>query len=95
MHATFSPPSNALTTAMATTRHCHGHILGVTHECHVEQTLSETPDKLNRNRRLVLLSNPMTMSRLYYRVWAAPEKHSSWVNAYQRLALNLLALKTK
>ncbi|HBQ2607965.1 TPA: hypothetical protein L7T43_005436, partial [Klebsiella pneumoniae] len=33
--------------------------------------------------------------RLHYRVWAAPEKYSSWVNAYQQLALNPLALKTK
>ncbi|WP_162871854.1 hypothetical protein, partial [Enterobacter hormaechei] len=55
----------------------------------------ETPDKLNRDRRLVLLSDPVTMSRLHYRVWAAPEKYSSWVNAYQQLALNPLALKTK
>jgi membrane glycosyltransferase len=43
----------------------------------------------------VLLSDPVTMSRLHYRVWAAPEKYSSWVNAYQQLTLNPLALKTK
>lgn len=67
----------------------------IARERHVEQALNETPDKLNRDRRLVLLSDPVTMSRLHYRVWAAPEKYSSWVNAYQQLALNPLALKTK
>jgi membrane glycosyltransferase len=37
----------------------------------------------------------VTLSRLHYRVWAAPEKYSSWVDAYGKLALNPLALKTK
>ena len=95
MHAVFNPSFNALATAMATARHRHGHILEIARERHVEQALNETPDKLNRDRRLVLLSDPVTMSRLHYRVWAAPEKYSSWVNAYQQLALNPLALKTK
>lgn len=76
-------------------RHRQGHILEIARERHVEQALNETPDKLNRDRRLVLLSDPVTMSRLHYRVWAAPEKYSSWVNAYQQLTLNPLALKTK
>lgn len=95
MHAVFNPSFNALATAMATARHRQGHILEIARERHVEQALNETPDKLNRDRRLVLLSDPVTMSRLHYRVWAAPEKYSSWVNAYQQLALNPLALKTK
>lgn len=95
MHAVFNPSFNALATAMATARHRQGHITEIARERHVEQALNETPDKLNRDRRLVLLSDPVTMSRLHYRVWAAPEKYSSWVNAYQQLALNPLALKTK
>jgi membrane glycosyltransferase len=76
-------------------RHRHGHILEIARERHVEQALNETPEKLNRDRRLVLLSDPVTMARLHYRVWAAPEKYSSWVNAYQQVTLNPLALKTK
>ena len=95
MHAVFNPSFNALATAMATARHRHGHILDIARERHVEQALNETPDKLNRDRRLVLLSDPVTMSRMHYRVWAAPEKYSSWVAAYQQLTLNPLALKTK
>ena len=95
MHAVFNPSFNALATAMATARHRHGRILDIARERHVEQALNETPDKLNRDRRLVLLSDPVTMSRLHYRVWNAPEKYSSWVGAYQQLTLNPLALKTK
>jgi membrane glycosyltransferase len=59
----FNPSFNALATAMATARHRHGHILDIARERHVEQALNETPDKLNRDRRLVLLSDPVTMSR--------------------------------
>jgi len=43
----------------------------------------------------VLLSDPVTLSRLHYRVWSAPEKYSSWVNHYQTLKMNPQALKTK
>ena len=52
-------------------------------------------EKLNRDRRLVLLSDPVTMSRLHYRVWSSPERYSSWVNYYNDLKLNPLALKAK
>lgn len=51
------------------------------------------PDKLNRDCRLTLLSDPVIMSRLHYCVWAMPEKYASWVNHYQQLTLNPSALK--
>ncbi len=73
MHAVFNPSFNALATAMATARHRHGQILDIARERHVEQALNETPDKLNRDRRLVLLSDPVTLSRLHYRVGRAGE----------------------
>ncbi|WP_258195661.1 glucans biosynthesis glucosyltransferase MdoH [Nitrosomonas ureae] len=95
MHAVFHPSFNALATAMATARHRKSTVLEIARDRHVEQALNETPDKLNLDRRLVLLSDPVTMSRLHYRVWAAPEKYSSWVNYYQQLTLNPLALKAK
>ena len=95
MHAVFNPSFNALATAMATARHRESHILEIARDRHVEQALNETPDKLNRDRRLVLLSDPVTLSRLHYRVWSAPEKYSSWVSYYQQIALNPLALKAK
>lgn len=70
-------------------------VLEIARDRHVEQALNETPEKLNRDRRLVLLSDPVTMARLHYRVWSAPERYSSWVNYYKELKLNPLALKAK
>ncbi|MNC35841.1 Glucans biosynthesis glucosyltransferase H [compost metagenome] len=93
MHAVFNPSFNALATAMATARHRASNVLEIARDRHVEQALNETPEKLNRDRRLVLLSDPVTLSRLHYRVWSAPEKYSSWVNHYQTLKMNPLALK--
>jgi membrane glycosyltransferase len=95
MHAVFHPSFNALATAIATARHRESKVLEIARDRHVEQALNEAPDKLNRDRRLVLLSDPIIMSRLHYRVWAMPEKYASWVNYYQQLTLNPLALKAK
>ncbi|ECI7114392.1 glucans biosynthesis glucosyltransferase MdoH [Salmonella enterica] len=93
MHAVFNPSLNALATAMATARHRASKVLEIVRDRHVEQALNETPEKLNRDRRLVLLSDPVTMARLHYRVWNAPERYSSWVNHYQSLVLNPQALQ--
>jgi membrane glycosyltransferase len=95
MHAVFHPSFNALATAMATARHRASHVLEIARDRHVEQALNETPDKLNRDRRLVLLSDPVTMARLHYRVWSAPERYSSWVSHYKALQLNPHALKSR
>lgn len=70
-------------------------VLEIARDRHVEQALNETPEKLNRDRRLVLLSDPVTMARLHYRVWSSPERYSSWVNYYKDVKLNPLALKAK
>ena len=93
MHAVFNPSFNALATAMATARHRASKVLEIARDRHVEQALNETPEKLNRDRRLVLLSDPVTMARLHYRVWSSPEKYSYWVNYYETLTLNPLALR--
>ena len=95
MHAVFNPSFNALATAMATARHRASHVLEIARDRHVEQALNETPEKLNRDRRLVLLSDPVTMARLHYRVWNSPEKYSSWVSYYQDITLNPQALKNQ
>ncbi len=68
-------------------------MLEIARDHHVEQALNEPPDKLNRDCRLTLLSDPVVMSRLHYRVWAMPEKYASWMNYYQQLTLNPSALK--
>ncbi len=74
MHAVFNPSFNALATAMATARHRASKVLEIARDRHVEQALNETPEKLNRDRRLVLLSDPVTMARLHFRVWNSPEE---------------------
>ncbi|MGQ7121848.1 hypothetical protein ACUN9Z_29375, partial [Escherichia sp. HC-CC4] len=45
------------------------------------------------DRRLVLLSDPVTMARLHFRVWNSPERYSSWVSYYEGIKLNPLALR--
>lgn len=52
MHAVFNPSFNALATAMATARHRASKVLEIARDRHVEQALNETPEKLNRDRRL-------------------------------------------
>lgn len=93
MHAVFNPSFNALATAMATARHRASKVLEIARDRHVEQALNETPEKLNRDRRLVLLSDPVTMARLHFRVWNSPERYSSWVSYYEGIKLNPLALR--
>lgn len=73
MHAVFNPSFNALATAMATARHRASKVLEIARDRHVEQALNETPEKLNRDRRTVLLNDPVTMARLHFRVWNSPE----------------------
>ncbi|SQC93964.1 Glucans biosynthesis glucosyltransferase H [Cedecea neteri] len=58
MHAVFNPSFNALSTAMATARHRKSLVLEIARDRHVEQALNETPDKLNRDRRLVAAERP-------------------------------------
>jgi len=80
---------------MATARHRASQVLEIARDRHVEQALNETPEKLNRDRRLVLLSDPVTLSRLHYRVWSNPERYSSWVDNYKTVNLNPEALTSK
>ncbi|VTN15690.1 Glucans biosynthesis glucosyltransferase H [Raoultella terrigena] len=79
MHAVFNPSFNALATAMATARHRHGPILDIARERHVEQALNETPDKLNRDRRLVLLSDPVPVAPALSRMGRAGEILFGWM----------------
>ncbi|WP_226569756.1 glucans biosynthesis glucosyltransferase MdoH [Mangrovibacter yixingensis] len=95
MLSVFHPTYNALATAMATARHGKSNVLEIARDRHVEQALNETPDKLNRDRRLVLLSDPVTMARMHYRVWTAPEKYSSWVNAWKHISGDSQASQTQ
>ncbi|MGQ7147470.1 hypothetical protein ACUOA8_53265, partial [Escherichia sp. SS-MK2] len=54
-----------------------------------EKTIGASQNR-KRDRRLVLLSDPVTMARLHFRVWNSPERYSSWVSYYEGIKLNPL-----
>lgn len=93
MHAVFNLLFNALATAMATARYRASKVLEIACDCYVEQALNETPEKLNCDRRLVLLSDLVTMACLHFCVWNFLERYFLWVSYYEGIKLNLLALR--
>ncbi|MGV3346051.1 glucans biosynthesis glucosyltransferase MdoH [Enterobacteriaceae bacterium LUAb1] len=92
MHAILNPAFNALASAMATSRHLKSDILEYTRDRRVEQALSESPEKLNRDQRLLLLSDPVMLSRLHYRLWQKSDKYHDWFDGYHKRVLNSQAL---
>ncbi|WP_075180957.1 glucans biosynthesis glucosyltransferase MdoH [Pantoea sp. 1.19] len=93
MHAVFHPAFNALASALATSRHLRSDVLEYARDRRVEQALGESPEKLNRDQRLLLLSDPVTLARLHYRLWQSADKYHDWFDSYQRLTLNPQALR--
>ncbi|MCP1437405.1 membrane glycosyltransferase [Erwinia persicina] len=93
MHALFNPSFNALASAMATSRHLKSDILEFARDRRVEQALSESPAKLDRDRRLALISDPVTLSRMHYRLWQNADKYHDWFDYYQSLRMNPLAIQ--
>ncbi|MBP2170911.1 membrane glycosyltransferase [Erwinia toletana] len=94
MHALFHPSFNALASALATSRHLKSDILEYARDRRVEQALSDSPAKLSRDQRLNLLSDPVTLARLHYRLWQNADKYHDWVEQYQKLQLNPLAIQS-
>ncbi|WP_414147077.1 glucans biosynthesis glucosyltransferase MdoH [Erwinia sp. BNK-24-b] len=93
MHALFHPSFNALASAMATSRHLQSEILEFARDRRVEQALSESPAKLDRDRRLALISDPVTLSRMHYRLWQNADKYHDWFDYYKSLKINPLAIQ--
>ncbi|MEB5970879.1 glucans biosynthesis glucosyltransferase MdoH [Pantoea dispersa] len=92
MHALFNPAFNALATAMATSRHKQSTLLDHARDRRVDQALSDAPEKLNREQRLQLISDPVVLARVHSRLWESADKYHQWVESYQKLALNPQAL---
>ncbi|MXP49536.1 glucans biosynthesis glucosyltransferase MdoH [Pantoea sp. Eser] len=92
MHALFHPAFNALATALATSRHKQSQLLDYARDRRVDQALSDSPDKLNREQRLQLISDPVVLARVHTRLWENAEKYHQWVESYQKLTLNPNAL---
>lgn len=94
MHALFHPSFNALASAMATSRHLRSEVLEFARERQVDQALSESPAKLDRDRRLALLSDPVILSRIHYRLWQHTDKYHDWFESYRSLKINPEAIQT-
>lgn len=92
MHALFNPAFNALATAMATSRHKQSALLDHARDRRVDQALSNAPEKLNREQRLQLISDPVVLARVHTRLWERADKYHQWVESYQKLTLNPQAL---
>ncbi|MFY0402302.1 glucans biosynthesis glucosyltransferase MdoH [Pantoea dispersa] len=92
MHALFNPAFNALATAMATSRHKQSALLDHARDRRVDQALSDAPEKLNREQRLQLISDPVVLARVHTRLWESADKYHQWVESYQKLTLNPQAL---
>ncbi|MFH8134093.1 glucans biosynthesis glucosyltransferase MdoH [Pantoea osteomyelitidis] len=92
MHALFHPAFNALATALATSRHKQSQLLDHARDRRVDQALSDAPEKLNREQRLQLISDPVVLARVHTRLWENSDKYHQWVESYQKLKLNPLVL---
>ena len=95
MHAMFNPSFNALASAMATSRHLKSDVLEFARDRQVDQALSESPAKLDRDRRLTLLSDPVMLSRMHYRLWQHADKYHDWFDYYKSLKMNPQAIQSK
>lgn len=95
MHALFHPSFNALTSALATSRHLQSSILEHARDRRVEQALSDTPSNLSCEQRIILLSDPIILTRLHSRLWQNTTKYRDWFAHYRALQLNPLAIPSK
>ncbi|WP_192458678.1 glucans biosynthesis glucosyltransferase MdoH [Musicola keenii] len=85
MHAVFDPSINALASAMATARHRLSQAIESVREQRVSEALSKSPQDVDNNVRLALLSDPVILARLHQRVWKQPEQYAQWREYYQAL----------
>ena len=93
MHALFHPAFNALATAMATSRHLQSPLLDHARDRQVDQALSDAPEKLSRDQRLLMISDPVILARVHSRLWQSGDKYHQWLSRYQQLTLNPQSLQ--
>ncbi|MBG6241836.1 MAG: glucans biosynthesis glucosyltransferase MdoH [Candidatus Symbiopectobacterium sp. Dall1.0] len=85
VQAVFDPSLNALASAMATARHGFSRAVEQGRTQRVADALKQDLDALSDNQRLVLLSDPVTISRLHYAVWHDPQQFAAWHQRYHAL----------
>ena len=76
--AVVDPVTNALMCAIGTARFPHDRRLIAVREAHVRHALEVGPDKLTGKQKLVLLSDPFSLSALHLAVWSSPEQRAAW-----------------
>ena len=72
------PVSNALATALGTSRHAHAEPLKRRRHERVSQAVKQGPVAMNNLERLAFLDDPVMLSQLHWRVWEDPEAHAAW-----------------
>lgn len=76
--AVVDPVTNALMCAIGTARFPHDRRLVAVREAHVRHALEVGPDKLTGKQKLVLLSDPFSLSALHLAVWSSPAQRAAW-----------------
>ncbi len=76
--AVINPAYNALAVGMATARHGVNQAIERTREENVQLALLLGPQKLNGDQRLAVINDPVTLSRLHFRLWSQPEAWPAW-----------------
>jgi len=76
--AVVDPVTNALMCAIGTTRFPQDRRLIAVREATVRHALEVGPDKLTGKQKLVLLSDPFSLSALHLAVWSSPERRAAW-----------------
>ncbi len=76
--AVVDPVTNALMCAIGTARFPHDKRLIAVREATVRHALEVGPDKLTGKQKLVLLSDPFSLSALHLAVWSSPEQRAAW-----------------
>ena len=76
--AVMDPVTNALMCAIGTARFPQNRRLIAVREATVRHALEVGPDKLTGKQKLVLLSDPFSLSALHLAVWSSPEQRAAW-----------------
>lgn len=85
LQAMFNPRLNALAMAMATARHLQNAALDHARDRLIDQVMSESPEKLSADKRLILISDPVLLARIHYRLWVNADKYQHWHQSYRKL----------
>ncbi|QEL10764.1 glucans biosynthesis glucosyltransferase MdoH [Kushneria phosphatilytica] len=76
-----NPIDNALACAMGVARHGHSEAIESSRQAQVRHALVGGPEGLSNKDRLLLLDDPVMLSRLHYQVWGRSDRYPAWLEA--------------